>query len=213
MEILVVGAPSHLEEVRLKFGHGHKYRLLGRQDAGAAGSGDVVFDFLVNENLPGLDIYETHPGRSIFVDTTMISLARLSENGLPDDAFGFCGMPTFVNREILEVSLRREDQREQLRKVCENLQTKFQMVADRVGLVTPRVICMIINEAYRTVEEGTATREDIDMAMKLGTNYPFGPFEWCERIGVKNVCRLLEAMYADTGDERYRVCPMLEKQK
>ena len=68
---------------------------------------------------------------------------------------------------------------------------------------------MIINEAYYTVEEGTATREDVDMAMKLGTNYPFGPFEWCERIGSKNVCGLLDAVYEDTKDERYSICRLL----
>jgi 3-hydroxybutyryl-CoA dehydrogenase len=71
---------------------------------------------------------------------------------------------------------------------------------------------MIINEAYLTVQEGTATREDIDIAMKLGTNYPYGPFEWCEKIGVQNVLAILNAAYADTKDERYKPSALLKKE-
>ena len=78
-------------------------------------------------------------------------------------------------------------------------------------MVSPRVICMIINEAYFTFEEGTASREDIDLAMKLGTNYPFGPFEWADKIGLANVCKLLKAVYEDTGDARYKLCPLLQE--
>ena len=50
---------------------------------------------------------------------------------------------------------------------------------------------MIINEAYYTVQEGTASREDIDLGMKLGTNYPMGPFEWSQAWGLNNIYELL----------------------
>lgn len=69
---------------------------------------------------------------------------------------------------------------------------------------------MIINEAYFTVQEGTASKTDIDLGMKLGTAYPKGPFEWCEEIGIANVYETLAALYEDTGDERYKICPMLK---
>jgi 3-hydroxybutyryl-CoA dehydrogenase len=85
------------------------------------------------------------------------------------------------------------------------------VVADRVGFVAPRVICMIINEAFYTVQEGTASKEDIDQAMKLGTNYPYGPFEWCEKIGVIQVYELLDVVYNDTKDERYKIAPLLKQ--
>ncbi len=92
------------------------------------------------------------------------------------------------------------------------MKTEFHLIEDRVGMVSPRVVCMIINEAYYTVQEGTASREDIDLGMKLGTAYPYGPFEWCEKIGVKNVYEVLEALYDDTKDERYKICPLLKKE-
>jgi 3-hydroxybutyryl-CoA dehydrogenase len=79
-----------------------------------------------------------------------------------------------------------------------------------VGMLTPRIIGMIINEAYYTLQEGTASKTDIDLGMKLGTNYPKGPFEWAELWGLAEVRRLLEAMYRDTGDPRYKLCPLLK---
>lgn len=80
----------------------------------------------------------------------------------------------------------------------------------RIGFFTPRVLCMIINEAYFTVQEGTASRADIDTAMKLGTNYPKGPFEFLESFGIDLVYKQLEALYQDTHDERYKICSLLK---
>jgi 3-hydroxybutyryl-CoA dehydrogenase len=67
-------------------------------------------------------------------------------------------------------------------------------VKDVPGLVNPRIISMIINEAHYTLDAGIATRGEIDTAMKLGTGYPVGPFEWAEKIGLHNIYALLTAM-------------------
>jgi 3-hydroxybutyryl-CoA dehydrogenase len=83
-------------------------------------------------------------------------------------------------------------------------------VEDRAGMATPRILCMIINEACYTLQEGTASIRDIDLGMKLGTNYPHGPFEWANAIGIANVYQVLEAMYEDTKEERYKICPLLK---
>ncbi len=58
---------------------------------------------------------------------------------------------------------------------------------DEPGFVSARIVSMIINEAYFTLEAGTSTKEEIDIAMKLGTGYPFGPFEWGEMIGLSRI--------------------------
>ena len=73
-------------------------------------------------------------------------------------------------------------------------------------------IMMVINEAFLTVEEGAASREDVDLAMKLGTNYPLGPFEWCNRIGIKYVFGMLDTLYRCTKDERYKVSSLLQEE-
>jgi 3-hydroxybutyryl-CoA dehydrogenase len=69
---------------------------------------------------------------------------------------------------------------------------------------------MIINEACYTLQEGTASIQDIDKSMMLGTSYPRGPFEWANLIGVSRVYEGLEALWQDTHEERYKVCPLLK---
>jgi 3-hydroxybutyryl-CoA dehydrogenase len=77
-------------------------------------------------------------------------------------------------------------------------------------MVTARILFMIINEACYTLQEGTASIADIDISMKLGTAYPLGPFEWANRIGLRHVYETLQAVYSDTFDDRYKICPLLK---
>ena len=214
MKILVIGDSSRLDECRQKLGdreYGHLSSYSGLEKALPAY--DIIFDFIIHHNPDAFDEYVTTRA-TVFVNTCYITLARLSRNHLEQGAavFGFNGFPTLFNREFLEVSLLNSSNAVALADVCATLKTKYLQVDDRVGMVTPKVICMIINEAYCTVQEGIATREDIDLAMKLGTNYPYGPFEWCERIGLSNVYELLEAVYDDTKDERYKISPLMRKE-
>lgn len=216
MQILVIGNEDHLNECRAKFGD-HRYILEGdhREAERYVSGSDLVFDFMIDEEPFQVEIYSDKSGATVFVNTAKISLAELSnlsDHSLKAQLFGFNGLPTFVNRDVLEVSLLKEEDKPKLDEVCRKLNTSYLLVDDRVGMVTPRIVGMIINEAYYTAQEGTATREDIDQAMRLGTNYPFGPFEWCRRIGVKHVYELLEAVYEDTHDERYKICPLLKKE-
>jgi 3-hydroxybutyryl-CoA dehydrogenase len=217
MNILVIGNELHLKECEEKFGRSHHYIIAANQQEAKEyfDIANVIFDFIIGEDLSQMKAYRDQLKCVVFLNTSIINLASLARhlnNEIKSTLFGFCGMPTFLNRELLEVSLRPEADSDELKRICKNLNTDYVIVDDRVGLVTPRVICMIINEAYYTVQEGTATREDIDIAMKLGTNYPFGPFEWCGKIGIQSVYKLLEAVYKDTKDERYKICPLLKEE-
>ncbi|QQS31402.1 MAG: hypothetical protein IPM47_06100 [Sphingobacteriales bacterium] len=122
----------------------------------------------------------------------------------------FNSLPTFINRPLWEVSVLKEETKELLTQRLKPLGIECRVVNDRIGLVTPRIVCMIINEAFYTLQEGTASEEDIDLSMKLGVNYPYGPFEWLKKIGIEHVYRLLTDLYADTHDERYKACPLLK---
>lgn len=84
-------------------------------------------------------------------------------------------------------------------------------VGDFSGLVLRRVLFMIINEAAYALWEGIASREDIDLAMKLGTNYPMGPLEWADAIGLDRVYDGLKGLHEEYGDDRYRPCPLIRK--
>ena len=69
---------------------------------------------------------------------------------------------------------------------------------------------MIINEAYFAKGEYVSTEKEIDIAMKLGTNYPHGPFEWATIIGIKNIYELLKTL--SEPDTRYKPSPLLEQE-
>ena len=70
---------------------------------------------------------------------------------------------------------------------------------------------MLINEAAFALNEQVAQPQDIDTAMKLGTNYPFGPVEWGDTIGFGEIESLLNALYEDLHEERYRAAPLLKQ--
>jgi 3-hydroxybutyryl-CoA dehydrogenase len=84
-------------------------------------------------------------------------------------------------------------------------------VGDDAGLVLRRVLFMIVNEAAYALWEGVARREDIDLAMKLGTGYPHGPLEWADAIGLDRVYEGLRGLHEAYGEDRYRPCPLLRK--
>ena len=84
-----------------------------------------------------------------------------------------------------------------------------QRVADQPGLVAARTLAMLVNEAADAVQQGVCDPAGADAAMKLGVNYPAGPFEWLARWGAPAVVRVLEALDAHYRGERYRVSPWL----
>ena len=84
-------------------------------------------------------------------------------------------------------------------------------VADTPGLVVARTVAMLINEAADAVQQGVCTPEGADAAMKLGVNYPAGPFEWLARWDAAGVVRVVEALDAAYRGERYRVSPWLRR--
>jgi len=84
-------------------------------------------------------------------------------------------------------------------------------VEDTPGLVVARTLAMLINEAADAVQQGVCTPEGADLAMKLGVNYPAGPFEWLSRWDVRAVTALIDRLDAFYRGERYRVSPWLRR--
>ncbi|MCJ8166810.1 3-hydroxyacyl-CoA dehydrogenase family protein [Pontibacter sp. E15-1] len=216
MHIVVLSGPEMAAEFQQKFPEGKEdvsftfLSSLSMQDELCQPT-DVIFDFTLHQHPERLTQYA--PEQVVFCHAPTVQLAALVnevELDQPCTLIGFNGLPTLFNRPVLEVSLLRPEHEEKLREVCAALGTEYLLVDDRVGMVTPRIICMIINEACYTLQEQTGSVADIDQGMKLGTNYPKGPFEWAKQLGIRHVYEVLQAVYEDTKEERYKICPLLK---
>lgn len=153
--------------------------------------GDVVFDLLFDEFANETINYS----KPTFVNAVVKTCKELPNNCIRINAW-----TGFLEREVVEVATNPHENF--VESVMNTLNWKFQFVADEPGMISARVIAMIVNEAYFALEDNVSTKEEIDIAMKLGTNYPFGPFEWSERIGLKQINELLEKLALH--DKRYQ---------
>ncbi len=216
MDILVVGTERNFQELGQRLGAAHRYihhhtRRIAANDVGSA---HLIFDFAPKQTPADFDVYSQGEG-FLFLNTSTITLQKLLPGSVlatRKRVYGFNGLDGFLTHACMEIAALIEETKAEVADLFSREQIDYAFVDDRVGMVTPRIVCMIVNEAFNTVNEGTASRSDIDLAMKLGTNYPYGPFEWCTRIGIASVYELLEALYLDTNDERFRISPLLKKE-
>lgn len=142
------------------------------------------------------------------------ALEQAVNSKYPGRLAGAAMYPTFLDSKGVEISKTRftsEENFKNVKELFENTGKEVYVVTDRPGMISMRIISMIINEAYLVMQEGTSDKEDIDTAMKLGTNYPFGPIEWSERIGVDLIYNILKSMFDEFGDDRYRITQLLKE--
>lgn len=118
------------------------------------------------------------------------------------------GWPGLLTRDIHELAFPDADSIQRAAPLYERLGRRFQQAPDLPGMITARILSTIINEAWYTWEQGVSSKEEIDTAMRLGTNYPMGPFAWGAQIGLEKVFSLLEALSRD--DTRYLPAKSLE---
>ena len=102
------------------------------------------------------------------------------------------GWNGFLEKPVWEGSAINE--KEKFTSLIHHLGKEIEWLPDQPGFVAPRVIAKIIAEARMAEKEGVSSPDHIDTALKLGTNYPFGPFEWEEVLGRENVDQLLEKL-------------------
>jgi 3-hydroxybutyryl-CoA dehydrogenase len=104
------------------------------------------------------------------------------------------GWPGFLERPVHELAVTDDATASRVATLYQRLGRDYRIVPDEPGMISARILSTIINEAYFTWEAGVSTKEEIDTAMRLGTNYPHGPFEWSEHIGLGQIAGLLGAL-------------------
>lgn len=149
--------------------------------------------FILNSSISNLKNADL-PQKPIFINAV---IDTLEEMNIPQNIHRINGWSGFLNRNIWEIGTQNQNE---VKTFFEKIGWQYIIVKDSPGLVAARVISMIINEAFYALKEKVSTREEIDIAMKLGTNYPWGPFEWSEKIGLEKIHQLLSKL--SIKDER-----------
>lgn len=163
---------------------------------------DAVIDLDFSFSAERINALRSLLPRTILVNSVLHTLDEIKEPFIR-----FNGWPGFINTRAMEVAGNDTPQAKQL---FTELKWNIIVSPDTCGFTVPRVVCMIINEAYFAFGEGVSSKEEIDVAMKLGTNYPYGPFEWCSITGISRVYQLLQKL--SVNDSRYTPAPALEKE-
>jgi len=130
----------------------------------------------------------------------------------PERLIGIAALPTLLAGTLVEIAPSAFAGKEAIEAAMNffaALGKEASIVQDAPGMVLPRILCMLVNEASFALAERVARRGDIDTAMKLGTNYPFGPIEWGMKIGLGQVRAVLDCLHREFGEERYRTAPLL----
>jgi len=132
----------------------------------------------------------------------------------PERVVGFATFYPLKDRKVIELAagLRTtEASMTAAEEAFRALGKETVRVKDTAGLTFPRIVSLLVNEAARSLEEGVAKAEEIDIAMRLGVNYPQGPLRWGDQVGLDEVLAVLEGLQRETGDDRYRPTPLLKK--
>jgi 3-hydroxybutyryl-CoA dehydrogenase len=190
-----------------------------REAAGAAGW--AVADPLEAETLatPQLILDLTNgeePGAPLqgapqAICLTAGSLAALDPGG---SAIGFHALPPLASSHLVELT-RGPDSAGSAADAAErffaSLGKHTLWVGDAPGLILGRVVAQVINEAAFALGEALGNAEDIDAGLIHGLNYPRGILDWADQIGLDHVLSVLDALYLERGEERYRVAPLLRE--
>ena len=176
---------------------------------------DVVIDCLffdLEEKYTSLHSFESKDAILISNTLTAPATAIARHSTGYKRVIGVPMMPTqLATQKSIEYSVpfQQEDVTSNKELLSSLFRKDIEKIGDCVAGVFPRTIAMVINEAVFALQEGVASAVDIDMAMKLGTNYPKGPLAWCDEIGAYAICAILEALQIEYGADRYRIAPLL----
>lgn len=165
---------------------------------------DAYIDLLFEFNERRVELLKKLPPKPVLINAVTGTLKDLPENFIRIN-----GWVTFLKRKIVEAA-GPDKIKEQGKKIIEGFNKKVEWTEDVPGFVSARVVSMIINEAYFAMAEEVSSKQETDTAMKLGTNYPYGPFEWADKIGLNNVYLLLQQLSKE--QQRYIPSALLEKE-
>ena len=146
-------------------------------------------------------------------NTSSLSITEIG-SGLAKPIIGmhfFNPAPVMKLVEVIQGANTPADMVDKIKKISEDLGKTPVQVNEAAGFVVNRILVPMINEGIFVYSEGVSDIQGIDTAMKLGCNHPMGPLELGDYIGLDIVLAIMDVLYSETGDSKYRACPLLRK--
>jgi 3-hydroxybutyryl-CoA dehydrogenase len=196
MQIVVLGNESYKLEIEAPVQWATSFEEFINTEA------DVYMDLLFESSAERINALKQLQPKTVIINSNLFTVKELAAPFVRIN-----GWNSFLKGTI--EGYAENENRAKAEEAFAHLNLKIEWLPDQVGFITPRVISMIINEAFFALAEGVSTKEEIDTAMKLGTAYPYGPFEWAEKIGLKNICELLDKLSKD--QPRYAPADLLKQ--
>ena len=155
------------------------------------------------------------PDIPIVVNTSTLSITELAQ-GLahPERIIGMHFLYPVTTTRVVEVvkgQVSSDDAFQTARRFARILGKVPIEEFESPGFVTTRVVMPLVNEAAHVVMEGVATAAEVDLAIKLGYEFRHGPLEWADRVGLHRILNWLEHLFQETGDPKFRPCPLIRK--
>ncbi len=155
------------------------------------------------------------PETIIATNTSSLSITEIAvASGRPDKVIGmhfFNPVPVMKLVEIICGLTTSEDTKATILELTEILGKTAVEVAEAPGFVVNRILIPMINEGIGIYADGVSSVEGIDTAMKLGANHPMGPLELGDLIGLDVCLAIMDVLYTEFGDSKYRANPLLRK--
>jgi 3-hydroxybutyryl-CoA dehydrogenase len=213
-KVFIIGEPVINDELKRFLGESSEIiNILNK-------SVDIIFEttnFPIEKKADNLNFIDEKSSSHVPVFSSSLCIPAYEHAPMskyPHRIIGIGLYNTFSNAKLLEIALSKITDKiilENAESFLKEINVNYAKVPDRAGLVFPRILSMIINEAVQVYSEDVASRDDIDTAMRLGTNYPFGPLEWADKLGIDLVYNILAALQNEYGEDRYRPHPALKE--
>ncbi len=155
------------------------------------------------------------PGTIIATNTSSLSITEIAQaTGRPDKIVGmhfFNPVPAMKLVEIIKGLSTSDETRDIILDLTKTIGKTPVEVAEAPGFVVNRILIPMINEAIGILADGVADAEGIDNAMKLGANHPMGPLALGDLVGLDVCLAIMDVLYAEYGDPKYRAHPLMRK--